>query len=101
MKQFHSCGICGGIRENNGSSCLGCGTELDKCIDQRKKPKAPRCPKCQSGTGKEIEPGRYCCKNCQAVFEAMDFSFLDDRPDRNVEKKERLELDRKKRGVKR
>ena len=57
------------------------------------------CPGCtHTGPHKVIELGRMRCVKCGAVFEGMDVSYLDDRPDRNAEKRETLEANRKKRG---
>ena len=93
---IHNCKMCRGQRYNNGQHCLGCGTELERCEDKAPKSKAPRCPKCQAGSGRELEPGRYCCRNCQAVYEGPDVGFLDDRPHINLEKLERMERELKK-----
>lgn len=38
-----------------------------------------------------IDPGRWRCGKCNAVFEAGDVGYLDDRPDVNLEKQERYE----------
>lgn len=59
------------------------------------KPKAKsvnrRCPRCDSrAVQREIEPGRYCCNRCRAVFEDDDFGYVDDRPDVNAEKREAM-----------
>lgn len=97
MRSTHKCRFCCGTRENDGEVCLGCGSQLKNCLD--KEPKRPRreCPGCtHGGPHREIEPGRYRCLKCTAVFEGADVGFLDDRPDVNVEKLERMELDRKK-----
>lgn len=93
----HRCRICLGDRPNNGTICLGCGTALIKCQETRKKKPVTECPGCRSnGPFKSIEAGRFRCPKCTAVFESGDFGFLDDRPDINVEKKERLEMELRK-----
>jgi len=92
----HRCRICRGDRPNDGVICLGCGTALLKCQETRKKRPVTECPGCRaSGPFKVLEAGRFRCTKCTAVFEQGDFDFVDDRPDVNVEKKERLEMDRK------
>lgn len=98
MSQSHLCPICNGNRPHNGLICLGCGTSLIVCAG--KKPKQVQrheCPSCAAnGPHKLLEPGRFCCKKCLAVFESADGYAVDDRPDRNAEKLE--ELRNRKRG---
>lgn len=55
----------------------------------KKKP-VVKCPKCRSSNGDEFEKDRFCCQTCGAVYEAMDQGFLDDRPEQNAMKKERM-----------
>jgi len=95
--QKHKCRFCQGIRENNGEACFGCGSPLAKCLERSSKRGRNECPGCtHTGPHKAIEAGRYRCVKCTAVFEGPDVGFLDDRPDVNLEKLERMELDRKK-----
>lgn len=99
MTATHKCRCCGGIRQNNGRICLGCGTPLHQCEIPRK-PRVSKvdCPSCGKRSPQVvIEPGRYRCTACNSIFEADDFSFLDDRPDVSLEKKERLEQMKKQR----
>lgn len=96
MSNTHYCKCCRGIRPNDGLICQGCGTALLHCrVVKQKKPRI-ECAQCGSnGPFREREPGRKVCVKCNGVFEAADFSFVDDRPDINVEKKERLEIQRR------
>lgn len=87
----HQCRICDGKRPHNGTICLGCGTLLVKCKAATVKRDIRECPKCtHTGPHKLIEAGRMRCLKCTAVFEGPDFGFVDDRPEVNAEKKERL-----------
>lgn len=96
----HYCRCCAGVRPNNGVVCLGCGTALISC--ERKQPARMSkvdCPCCAKRSPQVlIEPGRYRCTACNSIFEADDFSFFDDRPDVSLDKKERYERERKRRG---
>ena len=99
MSETHRCKICRGDRPNNGLVCLGCGTALIKCKESKLKTFKPECPGCtHTGPHQTLEHGRFRCLKCTAVFERGDVGYLDDRPDVNVEKLERLEADRRKRG---
>lgn len=92
----HQCRFCGGQRENDGETCLGCGSPLDKCQDMKPKCSRSKCPGCtHTGPHQTLEQGRFRCLKCTAVFEHGDFGYLDDRPHVNVEKKERLEAKRR------
>lgn len=90
------CKFCQGERETNGAVCLGCGSDISQA---RVKPKKQlrNCPKCSSHRASELDEYRYTCRDCGAVFEDLDFSFLDDRPHIALEKKERQELAAKRR----
>jgi|GEM_PF-4476336 len=93
------CRICRKTTPTDGCLCLGCGTPVENAIDNSKqRVRKPQCPKCNSGANYEIEPGRYSCRDCMGVFEADDFGYLDTRPDRNLEKLERLAERKKKQG---
>ena len=85
------CKICNRPTTFNKRECLSCLTPIARA--KRKKTETlkpqPQCPR-HCGTGlKQIKPGRFRCNNCGAVFEADDFSFVDERPAVNAEKKER------------
>lgn len=84
------CMICGGPRHFVDGRCVGCGTEQAKAVNTQPRKKRPDCPRCAKGApARELEPGRWLCQRCNAVFEADDFSFADSRPDVNAEKRER------------
>lgn len=100
LPQRHHCTICGGIRPCADGVCLGCGGSA-RTPAGGVPPKPARttpCPRCGTFSRSTLEPGRYCCRNCQAVYEADDFGFVDDRPDINAEKRERQELLRRQRA---
>ena len=85
------CNFCRGIRPATATHCLGCGAPLAR-TKQPQQPKGagrPPCPACRRTRSREIEPDRYECRDCGAVFERDDFGYLDDRPDVNAEKRER------------
>lgn len=93
------CRICRKHTPTDGQLCLGCGTPVENAIDNsRLKVRKPQCPKCNSGANYEIETGRFSCRDCMAVFEAEDFGYVDTRPDVNLDKKERLQVRKKKQG---
>lgn len=48
-----------------------------------------------------MDVNRYRCGECNAIFEDSEISYLDDRPDVNLEKKEQFERGKKKRGGRR
>lgn len=98
MTENHECKCCGGSRPHNGEICLGCGTPILKCKPSKSTNRfRSSCPQCASdGPHVVLEAGRYRCPKCTAVFEQPDFGFVDDRPDINAEKKEKLEADQKK-----
>ena len=90
-QQTIKCRICRGERPTNGRVCLGCGTHIENARDVSRPKKAIICsrPNCRStGPHKLLEPGRYNCQKCNAVFEPADFSHLHTDPHRNVELKE-------------
>jgi hypothetical protein len=91
--------MCGGKREVKDKICQGCGTHVSLCKpDPTKRRGILTCPGCGSdGTHRQIEHGRQRCVKCNSVFEAADFSFLDDRPEYALEKKEQLEQQMRKR----
>ena len=90
--RFH-CRYCRGVRDFSRTICLGCGSPRcnaivasPKLMSQATK---PRCPGCGSTLARQIGDGRWVC-GCGSVFEAADFNFLDDRAEKNLEKKERM-----------
>ena len=86
----HRCRICNGDRPHNGLHCQGCGTEIVRCKPAKTK-RSSACHVCaHTGPHKLIEAGRFRCLKCTAVFEGPDVGYLDDRPDVNLEKAERL-----------
>ena len=86
----HRCRICNGDRPHNGLHCQGCGTEIVKCKPTKTK-RIVDCPGCGNrGPFRELEAGRYHCTKCTATFEGADVGYLDDRPDVNAEKQERM-----------
>ena len=94
----HDCRICNGHRPHNGKQCLGCSADLVRCKRAKIKRNWNECPGCtHTGPHKLTDDRQYRCHKCGATFEGPDFSFVDDRPDINVDKKERLEAERKKR----
>jgi hypothetical protein len=97
----HECRPCGGKRPHNGSHCLGCGSPIEICRPSKNRNRwRSSCPSCASdGPHQTLEAGRYRCQKCNAIFEQPDFGFVDDRPDINVEKLEKLEADSRKRGA--
>lgn len=100
MSETHQCTICRGLRPNNGVVCLGCGTALLKCSQRKAKRHTTECPGCtHTGPHQTLEAGRYRCLKCTAIFEHGDVGYLDDRPDINAEKLERMAVERRKRGA--
>lgn len=98
MSGTHNCRMCGGDRPHNGKACLGCGTELVKCRPTKVRRSGSNCPGCtHNGPHQVLEYGRFRCVKCTAVFEGPDVGYLDDRPDVNVEKLERLTAEIKRR----
>lgn len=90
-QRTHNCRFCGGLRDNNGKSCSGCGSDLVACTQTKEITKRVTCPACKlNGLSVEMEPGRFRCQHCRSVFETDDMGFLDDRPDINLDKKEWL-----------
>ena len=93
----HICRICDGERPHDGKLCLGCGTELVRCRPTKRK-RGTACPCCShDGQHNFLEQGRRRCVKCGAVFEGPDVGYLDDRPDVNLAKRERLESMKKRR----
>jgi hypothetical protein len=71
--------------------CDGCGHPAANCEVKPKKLAAFRvsiCPACHSNCHREIEPGRYSCQKCNAIFEPIEQTFIDDRPLENAMRKE-------------
>lgn len=102
MSQKHDCRCCGGERPNNGVLCLGCGTLLTVCEQLKRKAERNACPQCNSRRMHiKMDVNRYRCGECNALFEDSEISYLDDRPDVNLEKKEQFERGKKKRGGRR
>lgn len=101
LSEQHNCPICRGDRPHNGEMCLGCGTHLIKLAGMKTKQVIRHeCPSCAAGgPHKELEPGRYCCRKCLAIFESADGWAVDDRPDVNAEKMEAM--NRKRGGYRR
>ena len=71
--------------------CDGCGHPAANC---EAKPKAvssrrmPICPACHSNCPRQLEPGRYCCQKCNAIYEPVEQFYVDDRPLQNAMLKE-------------
>lgn len=86
----HDCNICDRISPHNGAICLGCGAPIARCKRPKARKSVPRCPRGCISAVYETEPGRYCCRGCSAVFEQLETVALDDRPDVNLEKRERM-----------
>ena len=91
----HFCRFCARVTTFSSKACLSCAMPIAnaRVVSVVKKP-PPRCPNAcdlRNGAGrpKEIEPDRFQCPSCGAVFECDDFSFIDDRPQQNLEKRER------------
>lgn len=89
MSDTHNCRICGGIRPCVDSRCMGCGSSLRLCGSVAAK-KPVHCPQCGKSKYVNMEIDRFRCEGCATIFEKDDFRFLDDRPDVNAEKKERM-----------
>mgnify|MGYP006908234776 CR=1 FL=1 len=85
------CRFCNGPRRTLGGVCLGCGMPVANARDNRRpaKKRPRRCPRCRSDRCTEVSPGEYKCNECSADFENDDFSFVDDRPEENLDKKSR------------
>lgn len=91
------CRYCNGLRSvtivQAKRLCEGCGSHAANAevpeSSRQKKPK-PQCPKCRSYRVTEVEAKRFLCELCNAVFEALDYGFVDDRPEQNAMKKERV-----------
>ncbi len=92
MKGF--CRFCQGMRSANaGRQCDGCGMPIANAFlsdSSRKKSKLRlKCPQCRSTNADEVEKDPFLCNTCGSVFEAVDQSFVDTRPEQNAMKKER------------
>ena len=48
----------------------------------------PICPACHSNCPRQLEPGRYCCQKCNAIYEPVEQFYVDDRPLQNAMLKE-------------
>lgn len=87
------CRICNGKERRIYSGlCDGCGHPVHNVELRPKKPSdfmnVPACPACHGLNRKELEPGRFLCLKCNAIYEHGDCGFVDDRPDINAMKKE-------------
>lgn len=89
------CRFCVGPRGvNSAKQCEGCGmpvanANVPESVRKQNKLRL-KCPKCRGTHIREIEADRYCCETCDSVFEAADTGFVDDRPEQNAMKKERV-----------
>lgn len=92
-KLTHNCNMCRKVQEHDGKRCLGCGTPVANAKVPTKSPSKPRCPGCGSGNNKPVpwDESRLECQACHAVFELPDGVALDDRPDVNAMKRERMQ----------
>lgn len=98
---IHNCRFCGGQRPHNGVDCLGCGSDIASCKPIRIRRNNQDCPKCtHSGPHSVITAHRRRCVKYGAVFEAVDFGFVDTRPEVNLAKIERAESEARKRARK-
>jgi transposase-like protein len=84
--------MCRKVSPHDGRRCLGCGTPIANAKVTTKAPAKPRCPNCGSGKNKPVlgDESRLECQACHAAFELPDGYALDDRPDVNAEKRERM-----------
>lgn len=84
------CRICRGERDVYAGVCVGCNTPAENAVDRSKaRPTTPRCPRCgPSGRAVALDSERWECRACGAVFEKLEFTFADDRPGPNAEKRE-------------
>lgn len=88
------CRFCGGVREVNArKQCVGCGMPAANAIvpeSARKKSRLQaKCPQCRSPNADVIEQDRFCCQTCGTVYELLEQSFCDTRPEQNAMKNER------------
>jgi ribosomal protein L37AE/L43A len=88
------CRICCGERPMSKDMCLGCGTpRANAAVPKSNKPAntqpKPKCPGCGLDHSTMLEAGRWQCAVCHAVFEGVEFTFLDDRAEQNAIKRER------------
>lgn len=85
------CRFCRGSRPVMEGRCRGCSAPKENArVKSRPRVQAPRrCPRCSSRSYSTLEDKRFSCRDCGAVYEDPDFTFVDDRPDRNAEKQER------------
>ena len=86
------CRFCRGERQVVGGLCGGCGTPAANARDNsrpRKRRNVPKCPKCGCTVSKEIEDGRFSCRDCMCVHERPDGEAVHHKPDINAMKKER------------
>lgn len=86
-----NCRYCRKLSPANDKQCLGCGAPVANAIDRSGgvKKEVFRCPKCDWSRYYKRKDGSFCCTSCYADFESDDFTFVDDRPDVNLEKIER------------
>ena len=87
------CRFCNGSRHVNAlKQCDGCGmpaanANVPESVRKQKTLRL-KCPKCRGNHIREIEADRFNCETCDAVFEAADMGYVDDRPEINAMKKE-------------
>ena len=85
------CRICQGSRPTtaDGRFCAGCGSPVANAVPRDKQTDGtPRCPICNR-RGKRTPGDQFACAHCVIVFEPVDVSYCDTRPDVNAEKRER------------
>jgi len=94
MNIINYCRMCRGPRPFNANGCTGCGTPRAKAIvpaERLKQPEVnPTCPGCGDNHVERFQAERWKCARCHSVFEPVEFGFVDDRPEINLAKKERL-----------
>lgn len=87
------CRFCRGVREVNAArQCVGCGMPAGNAMVPVSKPRKsrPMCPRCRSSNTTEKERDRYSCETCGGTFEPLEQTFVDDRPEQNAMKRERV-----------
>ena len=84
------CRICRKVRRVFHGLCDGCGHPVANIEAKPRKPafRIPVCPVCHCTNRQELEPGRFCCVKCLAVFEPVEQFYVDDRPLQNAMKQE-------------
>lgn len=88
------CRFCNGNRRVVGvgvhNFCEGCGAHAAKAKvagDPLVSCPIVRCPHCRLQNARNIEADRYECRHCHAVFEVVEQSFVDTRPEINAIKR--------------